>query len=113
MYEKKHHKLITVKEFQKRLLKNSLISLLILMFSLLIGVLGYHFLAHLSFIDSIYNSSMILAGMGPVAELTNGSAKLFASFYAIYSGVAFLTTIAVLIAPIVHRIMHKFHLKED
>ena len=94
-------------------MQNVVLAVVILSVSLFIGVLGYHYLAGLGIVDSIYNASMILAGMGPVAQLTETSAKLFASFYAIYSGVALLTTVAVLLAPIAHRMMHKFHLRED
>src|SRR5660398_80394 len=82
-------------------------------FSLAIGVSGYHFFAKLSWIDSLYNASMILTGMGPVAVLPTSAAKIFASFYALFSGIAFLSTVAVIFAPIVHRLMHKMHLKDD
>lgn len=72
----------------------------------MIGTLGYHFTAGLSWLDALYNSSMILTGMGPVNVLTNDAAKWFASFYALYSGVAFLTMAGILFAPMVHRILH-------
>jgi hypothetical protein len=78
--------------------------------SLLLGVLGYHLLAGLSWIDALVNASMILTGMGPVNEMSTVGAKLFASFYALFSGVAFLTIVAVLLAPAVHRFLHRFHL---
>ncbi|HXU12582.1 MAG TPA: hypothetical protein VN898_11500 [Candidatus Binatia bacterium] len=78
--------------------------------SLALGVLGYHLLAGLSWIDALVNASMILTGMGPVNEMTTVGAKLFASFYALFSGVAFLTIVAVLLAPAVHRFLHRFHL---
>ena len=78
--------------------------------SLALGVLGYHLVAGLSWIDALVNASMILTGMGPVNEMTTVGAKLFASFYALFSGVAFLTIVAVLLAPAVHRFLHRFHL---
>jgi len=78
--------------------------------SLALGVLGYHFIAGLSWIDAVVNAAMILTGMGPVNEMTTVGAKLFASFYALFSGVAFLTIVAVLLAPAVHRFLHRFHL---
>lgn len=78
--------------------------------SLALGVLGYHALAGLSWLDALVNASMILTGMGPVNEMTTVGAKLFASFYALFSGVAFLTIVAVLLAPAVHRFLHRFHL---
>lgn len=78
--------------------------------SLALGVLGYHIVAGLSWLDSLVNASMILTGMGPVDAMTTDGAKLFASFYALFSGVAFLTIVAVLLAPAVHRFLHRFHL---
>ena len=74
------------------------------------GMLGYHFLARLTWLDALVNASMILTGMGPVDQMTTVGAKLFASFYALFSGVAFLTIVAVLLAPAVHRFLHRFHL---
>lgn len=89
-----------------------IVALLFLTFSLIIGICGYYYLAHLSFIDSLLNASMILGGMGPVDILKDDSAKLFASFYSIYSGIAFLSSIGVFVAPTLHRLMHKFHIDD-
>lgn len=88
-------------------------SIFIIAFSLLIGILGYHVFGNLSWIDSLVNSSMILTGMGPVNKIDNVSGKFFESFYALYSGVAFLTTAAVLFAPIIHRFLHSIHLDDE
>jgi hypothetical protein len=74
---------------------------------------GYHFLEDLSWIDSLLNSSMILGGMGPVNTLQTIGGKIFASFYALYSGVILLASVGILAAPIFHRFMHHFHLAED
>ncbi len=79
----------------------ALMSLLLIIVSLIIGVLGYHYLNALSWLDALVNPSMILAGMGPVDPMKNNAAKWFASAYAIFSGVAFLSIIAVLLAPAV------------
>ena len=76
-----------------------------------IGILGYHAFARLAWIDALLNAAMILTGMGPVDAMTTTSAKLFASFYALFSGVAFITTMGVLLAPLVHRFLHRFHLE--
>ena len=84
-----------------------------LAFSLFIGMSGYHYLAELSWIDSLLNASMILTGMGPVDEMKTNAAKLFASFYALYSGVAFLSMFAVLLAPALHRVMHVLHFESE
>jgi len=97
--------------FYRRLYRNILITFIVIFLSLLMGVLGYHFIAHLSFVDALLNASMILTGMGPVDILTNTSAKLFASIYALFSGITFLTSIAVLVAPMVQRLMHEMNLE--
>jgi hypothetical protein len=80
--------------------------------SLFLGLLGYHFIAHLDWIDSILNAAMILTGMGPVNTLTTTSAKLFASAYALFSGIVFITATGILLTPIFHRVLHRFHLEE-
>ena len=76
-----------------------------------IGIVGYRVTEGISWLDSLLNASMILSGMGPVQDLHHDSAKWFASFYALFSGVAFITTAGVLFAPVVHRFLHKFHLE--
>jgi len=78
--------------------------------SLGLGTVGYHITANLGWVDAFLNASMILTGMGPVDKLETQTAKIFASFYAIFSGVAFLTFCGVLFTPIYHRFIHKFHL---
>jgi hypothetical protein len=112
MYE--HHKqpLASKQVFARRLAFNGLVGLVLLAFSLLIGVLGYHFLEDLSWIDSLLNACMILGGMGPVSPLKTNAGKVFASFYALYSGVILLASVGVLAAPIFHRFLHRFHLAE-
>ena len=112
MYD--HHKqpLASTKAFVRRVALNGLIAMFLLMFSLGIGMLGYHFLGKLSWIDSLLNSSMILGGMGPVDSLETDAAKIFASIYAIYSGVILLASVGVLATPIFHRFLHALHLAE-
>jgi hypothetical protein len=77
------------------------------------GVLGYHFLAGLPWIDALVNASMILGGMGPVDRVESEAGKLFASFYALFSGLLFIGAASLALAPFVHRIMHKLHIDED
>lgn len=89
------------------------ISFTFLALSLGFGVWGYHYYAGLPLIDSLLNASMILTGMGPIDPMKTDAAKLFASFYSIYSGVAFLTSIGVFIAPTLHRLLHKFHIEDE
>lgn len=114
-FEKKHQPLATRAVFLQRLLKYALYAFLILSLSLAIGTIGYCYYAAVSWVDGFLNASMILTGMGPVTAMPSDGAKLFSAFYAIYSGVAFLTTISILFAPIVHRFLHLMHVedKED
>jgi len=113
MYE--HHKqpLASKKIFAQRLTRNGLIGLVLLIFSLGIGMIGYHILENLSWIDSLLNASMLLGGMGPVTPLQTNAGKIFASFYALYSGVVLLASVGVLVAPILHRFLHHFHLADE
>ena len=78
-----------------------------------LGVLGYHQFGGLPWIDALLNASMILAGMGPVGELHSDGAKLFASAYALFSGLVFISLMALLLLPVVHRVLHKFHLSDE
>jgi hypothetical protein len=80
--------------------------------SLVVGVAGYHFLGGLDWLDALVNASMILGGMGPVDPIKSSAGKWFESGYALYSGVALLTTVGVLFAPALHRVLHKFHIDE-
>lgn len=112
-FESHSKALLPFDQFLKRFIKFAWYAFLLIVFSVGIGTIGYKFLAHLSWIDGFYNACMILTGMGPAAVLTDNAGKLFASFYALFSGIAFLTTIAVLFAPIVHRFLHALHINED
>jgi hypothetical protein len=107
-----HHSkpLLPFRLFIIRLLRYLGFSLLLIGLSLGIGVIGYHYLNELPWLDALLNASMILTGMGPVDAMKNDSAKWFASAYAIFSGVAFLSTVAVFLTPLVHRFLHKYHL---
>lgn len=111
MFEHRKQPLVSFKKFLHRLIRHASIAIMITIISLLIGVLGYHNLENLSWVDALLNASMILGGMGPVDVLKTDGGKIFASFYAIFSGVVFLVTIGVLIAPIFHRFLHRFHLE--
>ena len=113
MYEHHKQRLAKPAVFIQRVALNVIIGLILLTFSLGIGMAGYHFLEGLSRIDSLLNASMILGGMGPVAPLQTNAGKIFASFYALYSGVVLLAAVGILAAPIFHRFLHRFHLAED
>lgn len=110
MAERRIKKLPHTKHFAKKIIANLIAASIVLFFSILIGMIGYHHFFELNWIDSFYNASMILTGMGPVDKAINDGGKIFASFYAIYSGVAFLTCVAIILGPLVHRFLHKFKL---
>jgi hypothetical protein len=117
MYENKKQPLAPATIFYQRIRYNVLLASLIIVVSLSIGVLGYKFtVPEFDWYDSLLNASMILSGMGPVLDaniILSKAAKLFASFYALFSGITFLSTFGVLIAPILHRFFHKLHLDES
>ena len=113
MFEHSKTRLAPMRVFRNRLIKFSLISAGIFFFSLFTGIVGYHYFAGLDWIDSFLNASMILGGMGPVDMLRSDSAKLFAGCYSLFSGVAFLSSMAIFLTPILHRFLHKFHLDVD
>lgn len=112
MYEHKKQPLASNAVYQKRLLINIFFTIGVLIICLSIGVAGYHYSANIGWLDSLHNASMILSGMGPVVEIKTTSGKLFSSFYALFSGVAFITNISLVLAPIAHRFFHKLHLEE-
>jgi hypothetical protein len=112
MYE--HHKqpLLPQRQFLQRVARHGGVSALIILLSLGIGTAGYHFFAGLRWVDSLLNASMILTGMGPVSALPTDAAKLFASFYALYSGIVFLAATSVFLAPFLHRVLHRMHITD-
>ncbi len=116
MYEHKRQPLAPRSVYFRRVRKNLLITLLILLSFLLIGVVGYKLtIPEFDWYDSLLNASMILSGMGPVFDSSihlSNSAKVFASVYALISGVAFITSMGVLLAPVIHRFFHKLHLED-
>lgn len=116
MTDHKKAKLAPVKVYYRRLWKNALFGITIMLVCLLIGVAGYKLtIPELDWYDSLLNASMILSGMGPMIDpsiVLSKSAKVFASMYALFSGVAFISTIGILIAPIAHRFFHKLHLED-
>jgi hypothetical protein len=108
-----NRQILPLKDFIKRVIKYFLFSSLLIVLSLAIGTLGYHYYGKISWIDGFYNASLILTGMGPVNEMHTTSAKLFASFYALFSGIVFLSTVAVIFAPIAHRLLHILHIPDE
>jgi hypothetical protein len=111
MFERRSEPLATPAEFKRRMLQYGMITAAMILFSLAIGMLGYHYFESLSWVDSLLNASMILGGMGPVDTLKTNSGKIFASFYALYSGIILLASVGILAAPLFHRVLHRFHLE--
>jgi len=111
-YEHRKQPLATRKLYLKRLLRSLLIAISILLFCLLIGILGYRYLAEATWLDALHNASMILSGMGPVIEIHTTSGKWFSSLYALFSGVVFITNIGIVLSPAIHRLFHRLHLED-
>ncbi|MCX6983352.1 MAG: hypothetical protein NT118_01185 [Lentisphaerae bacterium] len=112
MYEHNTERLLSREKFVLRFISHATLALLILLFSLGLGVVGYHVTDGFSWLDSLLNASMILGGMGPVDKINSDSGKLFSSFYALFSGIVFIGIAGIIIAPIAHRVLHKLHLSD-
>lgn len=112
MYEHRKQPLLSTAKFLKRVARHWLAAFGVLAFGLGGGILGYHYIAGLNWVDSLLNASMILGGMGPVDLLRTTGAKIFASCYALFSGLAFIGVVSVLLAPFVHRLLHRVHAEE-
>ena len=113
MFEHHRQQLLPRRAFLFRLGRFAAAAFVLIVVSWIIGILGYRALEGMSWIDATLNAAMILGGMGPVDPLHTDAGKLFASFYALFSGILFLVVASVLIAPILHRLLHQFHLAED
>lgn len=109
MFEKHIDPLPPLSTFILRLLLSLLIALVLILVALYIGMLGYHIFEKMSWVDAFVNASMILSGMGPLGTLSTTSGKIFAGCYALFSGLLFISLIGIVLAPIIHRILHKFH----
>jgi hypothetical protein len=108
-FERRNEKLAPLSVFAKRLIAAVLMACGVIAVVLSIGVAGYHCLGGFDWIDSILEASMILGGMGPVNPLKGTAVKLFASAYSLFSGLVFIGIMGIVLTPVVHRVMHKFH----
>lgn len=109
MYESKHQAPLRRRQFVGRLLLHLAAAVGLVLASLGIGVLGYESFERLAFLDALLNSAMLLGGMGPVNAPVTAGGKVFASLYALYAGLVFIVTAALLLTPLVHRLLHRFH----
>lgn len=113
MYESRSHPLLPRAKFVRRELRHIAAALGLLAFSLVVGMAGYEHFEHLAWRDAFLNAAMLLGGMGPVDPPKTDGGKLFAGLYALYAGLVFLFAAGVVLAPVLHRIMHKFHWEQD
>lgn len=113
MFERRHQRLAPFRVFVRRLTVSIILAGALAFSALLIGISGYHWIAGLAWIDALLNASMILGGMGPVDPLTSSGAKIFASAYALFSGLIFIGIMGIVVSPIAHRMLHHFHADEE
>jgi hypothetical protein len=112
MYEHHTQPLLSRREFARRLVGHGMVALAALVVSLGIGMAGFHWLGPQSWLDAYLNAAMLLGGMGPVGSIEQPMGKVFAGLYALYAGIVFLVAVALLFAPVLHRIMHKLHIDD-
>lgn len=113
LYEHRHEPMLTRRQFVRRLVRHGGFAALIVGASLLIGTLGYMGFAHLAPIDALLNAAMLLGGMGPVGDIGGTAGKLFATVFALYAGLVFVAVTGILLAPVFHRVLHRFHAESD
>jgi hypothetical protein len=112
-YEHRTEPLLPFHLFLQRLATSAVVGLGIVAFSLLIGMVGYHFLVNLGWMDAFLNASMLLGGMGPIDAPKTAAGKLFSGLYSLYCGFAVLGIAGVVFAPVFHRFLHRFHLEGE
>ena len=112
MFETKQQKVIPPQSFARRIAWSFALSAAIAAAALTVGMLGFHFIAEAAWIDALHNASMILGGTGPVVDMKTDAAKLFSSVYALFCGLVFISVVAVTLVPVLHRMMHRFHIDE-
>ena len=112
-YEKRGHKLASPEVFSQRLLRNGLLAMAIIAAALAIGMAGYMFFEVMGLIDAFANAAMILSGMGPLTPLLTDGGKIFAGFYALFSGLLIFGVAGLILAPVLHRLLHNFHVDDN
>lgn len=112
MFERKHERLAPLPVFIRRMVNSVAMAGLLILAALSIGISGYHWIAGFGWVDALLEASMILGGMGPVNPLPTTGAKIFASAYALFSGLMFIGVMGIVLTPIAHRLLHKFHIDE-
>jgi hypothetical protein len=113
VYERRADKLISLPAFVRRMVRHGGYAGVLVSVSLVIGMLGYHFIDQLAWADAFVDTSMLLGGMGPVNPLRSAGAKIFAGVFALYAGLVFLALTAIMLAPVLHRVLHAFHAERE
>jgi hypothetical protein len=113
MFEQHHQPLSSKRKFLFRLARSIFLGLSLIVFAQFLGMLGYHYFEKMSWTDAFVNAAMILSGMGPLTPLNTSAGKLFAGFYALFSGLIFILIMGIIFAPVIHRFFHKFHLGSE
>lgn len=113
MYEHKSHPLLPRRHFAQRVFRHAAVALALLLFSLALGMAGYMAFENLPWRDAFLNAAMLMGGMGPVDAPHTDGGKVFAGLYALYAGLLFLIIVGIVLTPVVHRVMHRFHWQED
>jgi hypothetical protein len=112
MFEHRSKPLLPRRQFYARMARSAAVALLVIAVALGIGMVGYRAFEPMSWVDAFVNAAMILSGMGPVSSLQTDGGKIFAGCYALFSGLAFLTSLGIIFVPAFHRFLHKFHQEE-
>jgi hypothetical protein len=112
-YERRRQRLASREVFRRRLIRSGSVGSIMVIISLAVGIAGYYYFESLDFLDSFVNAAMILSGMGPLHDPTTVAGKVFAGIFALYSGFAVLVIAAIAFAPVVHRVLHHFHIEAE
>ena len=112
-FERRSDKLAPVSIYVQRIAVSLALAFVLILVALSVGIVGYHLIAGFNFVDSLLEASMILGGMGPVSPLTTPGAKIFAACYALFSGLVFIGIMGVTLSPILHRMLHHFHVDDE
>jgi hypothetical protein len=110
LYESRTAKLLSRRQFIWRLINHLGLATAFVVFSLILGMIGYASLAHMRWVDAFLNTAMLLGGMGPVGDLPNDASKIFAGIYALYAGLVFIASAGLILLPVAHRLLHRLHL---
>ena len=113
MYEHHTKPLLPRKVYYRRIVRHAALGVAVIVVSLGLGMMGYHFFEKLPWVDAFVNAAMILSGMGPVTTLQTDGGKIFAGCYALFSGLTLIAILGIIFAPVVHRALHKFHLEDE